>query len=89
MTNLAQRPTSDRPTDRFTEAFDALDVARLWTPHRENTRTRVDSLPFHAEHADLLRNTETLAYLIRTYTTWEMTCAGLGHPGRPSSGWVR
>ena len=25
--------------------------------------------------------TETLAYLIRSYTTWEMTCAGLGHPG--------
>ena len=62
-------------------AFDPLDVARLWTPFRRDTRLRVDCLAFHPEHADLLRNTETLAYLLRSYTTWEMTCAGLGHPG--------
>jgi len=61
--------------------FDPLDVGRLWTPWRADARSRVDSLPFHADHADLLHNTETLAYLIRTYTTWQMTCAGLGHPG--------
>ena len=61
--------------------FDPLDVGRLWTPWRVDARSRVDSLPFHADHAELLRNTETLAYLIRTYTTWQMTCAGLGHPG--------
>ena len=61
--------------------FDPLDVAQLWTPWRTDTRTRIDSLPFHADYPELLRNTETLAYLIRTYTTWQMTCAGLGHPG--------
>ena len=81
MTNLAARPLPGGATDDGTEAFDALDVARLWMPYRDNTRTRIDRLPFQDEHADLLRNTEKLAYLIRTYTTWEMTCAGLGHPG--------
>ncbi len=41
----------------------------------------MELLPFHDDCSGMLRNTETLAYLIRTYTTWEMTCAGLGHPG--------
>lgn len=62
-------------------AFDPLDVAQLWAPFRDDSRTRLDRLRFQPEYGDLLRNTETLAYLIRTYTTWEMTCAGLGHPG--------
>ena len=62
-------------------AFDPLDVARLWSPFRQNTRTRIDRLPHQPEYSDLLRSTETLAYLIRSYTTWQMTCGGLGHPG--------
>ena len=62
-------------------ALDPLDAAKLWTPYRGDTRVRVDCFPFHAEYPTLLRNTETLAYLVRSYTTWEMTCAALGHPG--------
>ena len=61
--------------------FDPLDASRFWTPFRSDTLGRVDCLPFHAEYPELLRNTETLAYLIRSYTTWEMTCGALGHPG--------
>ena len=53
----------------------------LWQPFRENRRTRVDCLPFHASYADLLHNAETLSYLLRSYTVWEMTCGALGHPG--------
>lgn len=60
---------------------DVLDVSRLWTPFRRDTRARVDCLPFHSEYSDLLRNSETLAYLIRSFTVWEMTCGALGHPG--------
>jgi transketolase len=41
----------------------------------------VDCLPFHPDYPALLRNTETLAYLIRSYSVYEMTCAALGHPG--------
>lgn len=65
------------PTDRI----DPLDASALWTPFRSDTRYRVDCLPFHQDYPELLRNTETLAYLLRSYTTWEMTCGALGHPG--------
>ena len=46
-----------------------------------DARVRRDSLPFHPEHAELLGSSETLAYLIRSYSVWEMTCGALGHPG--------
>jgi transketolase len=78
MTQLAPLPSRIVIPDG---AFDPLDVGQLWTPFRPNTRTRLERLPFQPEYADLLRNTETLAYLIRSYTTWQMTCAALGHPG--------
>jgi transketolase len=61
--------------------MDPFDVREFWQPWRARPITSVDCLPFHGEYADLLRNTETLAYLIRSYTVHEMTCAGLGHPG--------
>jgi transketolase len=62
-------------------SFDPLDPARLWKPFRNNPKRRYDCLPFHADYPELLRGTETSAYLIRSYTAWEMTCAALGHPG--------
>jgi transketolase len=61
--------------------MDPFDVRKFWQPWRVRPTTSVDCLPFHGEYADLLRNTEILAYLIRSYTVHEMTCAGLGHPG--------
>ncbi|MEI8188538.1 MAG: transketolase [candidate division NC10 bacterium] len=61
--------------------MDPFDVRKFWQPWRARPTTSVDCLPFHGEYVDLLRNTETLAYLIRSYTVHEMTCAGLGHPG--------
>ena len=67
--------------DASGESFDPLDASALWRPFRPDTRQRLDCLPFHPEYPTLLRNTEILAYLIRSYTTWEMTCGALGHPG--------
>jgi len=61
--------------------LDPFDVSTFWQPFREDTTRAVDCLPFHAEYPALLRNTETLAYLIRSYTVHSMTCAALGHPG--------
>jgi transketolase len=61
--------------------MDPFDVRKFWQPWRERQTTSVDCLPFHREYADLLGNTETLAYLIRSYSIYEMTCAALGHPG--------
>ncbi|MGD2175047.1 MAG: transketolase [Candidatus Brocadiaceae bacterium] len=52
-----------------------------WKPFRPDTRKRADCLPFHSDYASLLENAETLAYLVRSYTVYSMTCAALGHPG--------
>ena len=61
--------------------IDPLDSSQFWKPFREDTTRTFDCLPFHAEYPELLKNTETLAYLIRSYTAYQMTCAALGHPG--------
>ena len=61
--------------------FDPLDASQFWRPYRDNPMQRRDCLPFHADYPELLQSCETLAYLIRSYTIWEMTCGALGHPG--------
>jgi transketolase len=58
-----------------------LQYVNFWKPFREDTTRTRDILPFHQEYQELLHNTEVLAYLIRSYTIYEMTCAALGHPG--------
>jgi transketolase len=60
---------------------DPFDFRRFWTPYRENTRRFQEVFPHQDEYGELLQNTEKLAYLIRSYTVYEMTCAALGHPG--------
>ncbi len=61
--------------------FDPLNYSRFWHPIRPDPTRLFDCLPFHDNYAELLHNTETLAYLIRSYTVYSMTCAALGHPG--------
>ena len=61
--------------------MDPFDVGKFWQPWRTRQTAAVDCLPYHGGYADLLRNTEILAYLIRSYSIYEMTCGALGHPG--------
>ena len=61
--------------------FNPLDASQFWQPYRKSTRRRYDCLPFHEDYKELIRNSELLAYLIRSYAVWEMTCGALGHPG--------
>jgi len=35
----------------------------------------------HDDYSRLVKETDTLAYLIRSYSVYSMTCAALGHPG--------
>jgi transketolase len=65
----------------MTPLTDVLDFSPWWASFRDDTRRRWDCFPHHEEYADLLENSETLAYLIRSYTVYSMTCAALGHPG--------
>ncbi len=74
-------PAAERGLPGSVHRTPAPQPAALWQPLRTNPRTRVDRLPFHADYADLQNNTETLSYLLRSYSVWEMTCGALGHPG--------
>jgi transketolase len=73
--------STERENAGMKQTFDPLDASQLWKPFRDNTMQKCDVLPFHAEYPELLRSCELLAYLIRSYTVWEMTCGALGHPG--------
>lgn len=53
----------------------------FWRPFREHVGRFQEVFPHHPEHAKLVRETEVLAYLVRSYTVYEMTCGALGHPG--------
>jgi len=57
------------------------DFTAYWKPFRDRTTVASDVLPFHPAYGPLLESCEKLAYLIRAYTTYSMTCAALGHPG--------
>ena len=61
--------------------IDPFDFCAFWQRFRQDTTSIRDCLPFHEDYFEVLHNTEILAYLIRSYTVYEMTCAGLGHPG--------
>ena len=61
--------------------LDPLEFSRFWRPFRDCTTRTFDGLPFHDDYPALLKNTETLAYLIRSYSIYSMTCGALGHPG--------
>ncbi len=61
--------------------FDFSEISGIWKPFREDTTKYRDVLKFHSDYQTLLYNTETLAYLIRSLSVYQMTCAALGHPG--------
>jgi transketolase len=61
--------------------MDPFAYQHLWQPFRPNPRRFQEVFPHHGEYPTLLSQTETLAYLIRSYTVYEITCAALGHPG--------
>jgi len=63
------------------QKLDPMEALKFWTPFRKNTTRRYDILPFHEDYQQLIKNTEVLAYMIRSYSVWEMTCGALGHPG--------
>ena len=54
----------------MSDTLDPLNFGAFWRPFRQDTTWSRDCLPFHGDYAELLRNTETLAYLIRSYTVF-------------------
>jgi transketolase len=60
---------------------DPMRFELFWRPFRSDPSSLVDVLPFHREYPALLESCEKMAYLIRSYSVFSMTCASLGHPG--------
>jgi len=58
-----------------------LDIPDIWQPFRSQRRRFQEVFCHHEDYGRLVRETETLAYLIRSYSVYSMTCAALGHPG--------
>lgn len=61
--------------------LDPFDFSEIWQPFRSKSKRFQEVFPHHPEYAELIRKTEKLAYLIRSYTVYSITCAALGHPG--------
>ncbi len=61
--------------------IDAFKYEDIWQPFRCHLHKNLDVFPHHENYCKLLKNTEILAYLIRSYTVYSITCAALGHPG--------
>ena len=59
----------------------SLSVQEYWQPFRKDTKRFQEVFPYQKEYNELLKQTEILAYLIRSYTVYSITCAALGHPG--------
>ncbi len=57
------------------------DIKQVWQPFREDSKRFQEVFSHHEDYPRLVRETETLAYLIRSYSVYSMTCAALGHPG--------
>jgi len=53
----------------------------IWKPFRQNTKRFRETFPHHEQYPKLLKSVDTLAYLIRSYSVYTMTCGALGHPG--------
>ena len=61
--------------------LDPFEVSQIWRPFRKDSKMFQEVFPHHPEYSDLVIRTEILAYLIRSYSVYEMTCGALGHPG--------
>ena len=81
LVSTTRHSTLNTKYSKHSRKMNPLQYVNFWKPFREDTTRTRDILPFHQEYQDLLHNTEVLAYLIRSYTIYEMTCAALGHPG--------
>jgi transketolase len=61
--------------------MDPLAYSELWKAFRPDTRRFHEVFSHRREYAGLVGQTELLAYLIKSYAVYSMTCGALGHPG--------
>ena len=61
--------------------MDPFDYNSIWKPFRNDRRQFKEIFSHQEGYKSLIESTERLAYLIRSYSVYSMTCAALGHPG--------
>ncbi len=61
--------------------MDPLNFRSFWKLYRKNTRQFKEIFSHQPGYRELIESTERMAYLIRSYSVYSMTCAALGHPG--------
>ena len=61
--------------------MDPFNYKSYWEMSKKNTRQFNEIFNHQDGYKELVESTERLAYLIRSYSVYSMTCAGLGHPG--------
>jgi transketolase len=61
--------------------MDHFNYEKIWTPYRKNLRQFKEVFSHQNGYRELVESTERMAYLIRSYSVYSMTCAALGHPG--------
>ena len=59
--------------------MDPLAFSQFWGLFRPNTRRFHEVFSHQREYTGLVEQTELLAYLIRSYAVYSMTCAALAY----------
>ena len=58
-----------------------FEYKSIWEPYRGNRRQFKEVFSHQDGYKPLIESTERMAYLIRSYSVYSMTCGALGHPG--------
>lgn len=61
--------------------MDPFEFKSFFELYRKDTRRSFEILNHQEGYDQLVRNTEVLAYIIRSYSVYSMICGSLGHPG--------
>lgn len=61
--------------------MDPFEFNSIWEIYRKNTKVFHEIFNHQEKYKSLVESTERMAYLIRSYSVYSMTCASLGHPG--------
>jgi transketolase len=61
--------------------MDPFNNKNIWEPFRKDRRQFKEIFSHQDGYKELIESTERMAYLIRSYSVYSMTCASLGHPG--------
>ena len=72
---MVTKPKQQRDTG---DPLAVRELEKIWQPFRQDTKKCQEVFPHQDGYHDLVHGTEMLAYLIRSYAVYSMTCGALG-----------